>query len=66
MTASQPSGTAACPDKGAMGDWQSGDQAARPQRSFLFAPGNRPLMVQLAERAKRVLAMVEVLGRVER
>jgi citrate lyase subunit beta / citryl-CoA lyase len=46
MTASGPSGTAAHPGKGATGYWRSGYQAARPQRSFLFAPGNRPRMVQ--------------------
>src|SRR5262245_8019453 len=29
-----------------MGYWQSGYHAIRPQRSLLFAPGNRPRMVQ--------------------
>jgi citrate lyase subunit beta / citryl-CoA lyase len=38
--------TSVSPGKGATGYWQSGYQAARPQRSFLFAPGNRPRMVQ--------------------
>jgi len=37
--------TSARPGKGATGYWQSGYQATRPQRSFLFAPGNRPRMV---------------------
>jgi citrate lyase subunit beta / citryl-CoA lyase len=37
---------AARPGKGATGYWRSEYQAARPQRSFLFAPGNRPRMVQ--------------------
>jgi len=32
--------------KGATGYWQSIYRAPRPQRSFLFAPGNRPRMVQ--------------------
>lgn len=34
------------PGKGATGYWKSGYQAARPLRSFLFAPGNRPRMVE--------------------
>jgi citrate lyase subunit beta/citryl-CoA lyase len=46
MTEPLQPGPAARPGKGATGYWQSGYQAARPQRSFLFAPGNRPRMVQ--------------------
>jgi citrate lyase subunit beta / citryl-CoA lyase len=46
MTAPQPPDTSARPGKGATGYWSSGYQAARPQRSFLFAPGNRPRMVR--------------------
>jgi citrate lyase subunit beta / citryl-CoA lyase len=46
MAAPQDPDTAAHPGKGATGYWTSRYQAARPQRSFLFAPGNRPRMVQ--------------------
>jgi citrate lyase subunit beta/citryl-CoA lyase len=46
MTEQLQPGMAARPGKGATGYWQSGYQATRPQRSFLFAPGNRPRMVQ--------------------
>jgi citrate lyase subunit beta/citryl-CoA lyase len=38
--------TVARPGRGATGYWQAGYRAVRPQRSFLFAPGNRPRMVQ--------------------
>jgi citrate lyase subunit beta/citryl-CoA lyase len=46
MTEQLQPGMAARPGKGATGYWQSGYHATRPQRSFLFAPGNRPHMVQ--------------------
>jgi citrate lyase subunit beta / citryl-CoA lyase len=46
MAAPQELDTAVHPGKGATGYWKSRYQATRPQRSFLFAPGNRPRMVQ--------------------
>ncbi len=46
MAAPQEPDTAVQPGKGATGYWKSTYQATRPQRSFLFAPGNRPRMVQ--------------------
>jgi citrate lyase subunit beta/citryl-CoA lyase len=46
MAEQSQTGMAAQPGKGATGYWKSAYQATRPQRSFLFAPGNRPRMVQ--------------------